>query len=73
MKHKFHGETCVYCASAAADTSDHAVGRKFFLVERRGNLTQIPACKACNSHKSKLESYLMIVLGVGAKHPDAVA
>jgi hypothetical protein len=73
MKHKFSGETCIYCGKAAADSSDHVVGRKFFLVERRANLPQVPACKSCNNRKSKLENYLMIVLPFGAKHRDAVA
>jgi len=71
MKHKFSGEICVYCNNAPADTSDHALGRKFFLEERRANLPQVPACKRCNNLKSKLENYLMIVLPFGAKHPDA--
>ncbi len=71
MKHKFSGETCIYCNNAPADTSDHAIGRKFFLEERRGNLPQVPACKRCNNLKSKLENYLMNVLPFGAKHPDA--
>jgi len=71
MKHKFSGETCIYCQNAPADSSDHVMGRKFFLVERRGNLPQAPACSRCNNQKSKLENYLMIVLGFGAKHKDA--
>jgi hypothetical protein len=71
MKHKFSGETCIYCGKAAADTSDHAVGKKFFLEERRGNLPQVPACRRCNNRKSELEGYLMTVLPFGAKHPDA--
>jgi SEC-C motif len=65
-----YGQQCVYCG-ADAETADHAVGRKFFLVERRNNLPQVPACKRCNNRKSKLENYLMIVLPFGAKHPDA--
>lgn len=72
MKHKFEGQTCVYCEKAPADSSDHVVGRKFFILERRGNLPQAPACKVCNNRKSKLENYLVIVLGFGAKHRDAV-
>ena len=71
MKHKFDGERCIYCENASADSSDHVVGRKFFLVERRANLPQIPACGRCNNEKSKLENYLMVVLGFGAKHRDA--
>jgi|SRR5580704_5809476 hypothetical protein len=71
MKHKFNGEVCVYCNKAPADTSDHAIGRKFFLEERRGNLPQVPACKRCNNRKSELEAYLMTVLPFGAKNADA--
>ena len=70
-KHKFTGEICVYCNKAPADTSDHAIGRKFFLEERRGNLPQVPACRSCNNRKSELESYLMTVLPFGAKNVDA--
>jgi hypothetical protein len=71
MKHKFSGETCIYCNGAQAESSDHVVGRKFFLEERRGNLPQVPACKRCNNRKSELEAYLMTVLPFGAKNADA--
>lgn len=71
MKHKFSGEICVYCNIAPADTSDHALGRKFFLEERRDKLPQVPACKRCNNRKSELEGYLMTVLPFGAKNADA--
>lgn len=71
MKHKFSGETCIYCNNAQAESSDHVVGRKFFLEERRGNLPQVPACKRCNNRKSELEAYLMTVLPFGAKNADA--
>jgi hypothetical protein len=71
MKHKFSGEICVYCNNAPADTSDHALGRKFFLEERRDKLPQVPACKRCNNRKSELEGYLMTVLPFGAKNVDA--
>lgn len=69
MKHKFAGEVCVYCAKAAADTSDHVIARKFFLVERRADLPQVPACTRCNGRKAELESYLMMILPFGAKCP----
>lgn len=72
-RHKFSGEICVYCNNAPAESSDHAVGRNFFLVERRDNLPQVPACEKCNNEKSKFENYLMIVLPFGAKHKDAKA
>ncbi len=69
-RNKMAGLRCVYCG-AEASTSDHAVARKFFLVERRDNLPQVPACWKCNNRKSQLESYLMTVLPFGGKHPDA--
>ena len=59
MKHKFSGETCVYCGKAASESSDHVVARKFFRVEQRGDLPQAPSCKRCNNRKSQLENYLM--------------
>jgi hypothetical protein len=71
MKHKFDGQTCIYCNDTQAESSDHVVGRKFFLEQRRGNLPQVPACKRCNNRKSELEAYLMTVLPFGAKNADA--
>jgi hypothetical protein len=71
MKHKFTGEICVFCNKAPSDTSDHALGRKFFLEERRGDLPQVPACKSCNNKKAEYEAYLMTVLPFGAKNSDA--
>jgi len=73
MKHKFEGQTCIYCGKAPSESKDHIVGRNFFLVERRGDLPQVPACKRCNNRKSGFENYLMIVLAFGAKHQDALA
>lgn len=69
---RFKDETCVFCGKAAADTSDHVLARKFFLVSRRADLPQVPACRRCNGLKAELENYLMMVLPFGAKHPDAV-
>ena len=73
MKHKFSGETCIYCGRAEASTSDHVLGRGFFLADQRANIPQVPACKQCNGDKAKLESYLMVILPFGAKHADSVA
>jgi hypothetical protein len=70
-KKKYKGKQCVYCVEATATTSDHVIGRNFFLVNRRDYLPQVPACKSCNGAKSELENYLMVVLGFGARHPDA--
>jgi len=71
VKRKFRNEVCIYCNDEPAESSDHIVGRKFFLEERRADLPQAPACKRCNSQKSEMENYLMIVLGFGGKHRDA--
>lgn len=72
MKHKFQGQPCVYCGAEAEEiTTDHVVGKKFFLEEQRDNLPQVPACKPCNNRKSELEGYLMTVLPFGAKHNEA--
>jgi hypothetical protein len=70
---KYKGKQCVYCVEATATTADHVIARNFFLVNRRDNLHQVPACKSCNAAKSELENYLMVVLGFGGRHPDAVA
>jgi len=68
---KYKGKRCVYCAEATATTRDHVIGRNFFLEHRRVDLPQVPACASCNSAKSELENYLMVVLGFGARHPDS--
>jgi hypothetical protein len=73
MKREFQGEICVYCGKNPAETDDHLVARKFFLVERRNNLPKAPSCWSCNNRKSQCERYLMTVLPFGAKHPDARA
>jgi hypothetical protein len=73
VKHKFEGQTCIYCGKAESESKDHIVGRNCFLAERRDNLPQVPACKRCNNRKSGFENYLMIVLAFGAKHRDALA
>ena len=40
-------------------------------MSERANLPQVPACKACNGAKAKLEAYLTTVLLFGGRHPDA--
>ena len=69
---KFTGETCAYCATRPATTADHVFSREFFLVKRRGNLSQTPACNPCNNAKSKLEHYLTAILPFAGRHTDAV-
>ncbi len=70
MRNSFRGLPCVYCG-APATTDDHVIAAKFFLEPQRGSLPEVPACERCNNEKSHLEDYLMVVLGFGAKHPDA--
>jgi hypothetical protein len=67
----YKGKQCVYCVQAPADSADHAIARNFFLVNRRANLPQVPACKRCNGEKAELENYLMVVLSFGGRHTDA--
>src|ERR1051325_7360899 len=70
---RFRKDRCAYCATAWADTADHLFARKFFLIENRGHLPQVPACRQCNSRKSLLELYACTVLTFGGRHPAAVA
>lgn len=67
----FKGVPCVYCLQAKAEDGDHVLSRKFVLPEHRDNLPKVPACKACNNDKSKLEHYLTTVMPFGGRHPDA--
>jgi HNH endonuclease len=72
VRKKYVGKTCVYCGRAgASDTRDHVVAKEFFLKEDRGNLPQVPACLECNGKKAKLEHYLLSVLPLGSRRPDA--
>lgn len=69
---KFRHKTCAYCGQAGASaTGDHVFARKFFLVKHRANLPEVPACERCNSEKSKLETYLLQIMPLGANHADA--
>ncbi len=70
MRNAFRGLPCVYCG-APATSDDHVIAAKFFLEPQRRDLPEVPACQRCNNEKSHLEDYLMVVLGFGAKHPDA--
>jgi 5-methylcytosine-specific restriction endonuclease McrA len=68
---KFASETCAYCATQPATTADHVFSREFFLVKRRANLPQVPACNSCNNAKSRLEHYLTAALPFGGRHTDS--
>jgi hypothetical protein len=70
---KYKGKTCAYCGKAgSSETGDHVFARQFILEQHRGNLPQVPACKPCNSAKSRLESYLLQIMPLGANHADAL-
>ena len=69
---KYKGKTCVYCGGIGiSDTRDHVLAREFVLERHRLNLPAVPACKACNNAKSKLETELTTVLPFGGRHADA--
>jgi hypothetical protein len=80
MGKRFKGKVCVYCvAERATEDGDHVLCREFVLLEQRGNLPKVPACKRCNGEKAKLEHYLTAVLPTGiasdelaARHVEAV-
>ncbi len=73
MSKKYKGKDCVYCgAVGASQTGDHIFARGFFAMDDRDNLPQVPACKACNNAKSKIEAYLATLLPFGGTHPDAI-
>jgi hypothetical protein len=67
----YKGVPCVYCIDGVAEDGDHVISRQFFPQENRANLPKVPACKACNNDKSKLEHYLTTVLPFGGQHDDA--
>ncbi len=72
MSKKYKGKTCVYCSKPnSSQTADHVIARNFFLINKRRDLPQVPACKSCNAEKSKLEHYLTAVLPFGGQHEDA--
>lgn len=72
MSKRYKGKTCVYCGNVgASDTRDHVLAREFVLERHRANLPVVPACRACNSAKSALESELTVVLPFGARHAAA--
>jgi hypothetical protein len=72
MSKKYKGKTCVYCGGLGiSETCDHLLAREFVLERHRPNLPAVPACKACNNAKSKLEKYLTTVLPFGGRHADA--
>ena len=72
VRREFRDKLCVYCRRIKAETDDHIFSSKLFLEKDRGNLPEAPACRACNSKKSRLEHYLASVLPFGGRHEQAV-
>jgi hypothetical protein len=72
MSKKYKNKTCVYCMAAnSSEDGDHVVSREFFLPEKRAGLPKVPACKACNNAKARLEHYLTAVMPFGGRHADS--
>jgi hypothetical protein len=67
---RFRGKPCAYCGQSSTG-ADHVIARGFFLREDRDDLPQVPTCAICNGTKSKLETDLMAVLPLGARHASA--
>lgn len=67
----YTGLVCVYCGEHTADTADHVIARAFFLENKRHSIPKVPACRSCNSTKSRLEHVLTATLPFGARHADA--
>jgi hypothetical protein len=69
---RYVGKTCPYCrVPNSTTTRDHVVAREFFLIEDRGDLPIVPACRACNQQKSALEHYALELMPLASRHPDA--
>jgi hypothetical protein len=48
------------------------LARSFFLKDKREGIPIVPACRACNQAKSKLEHYLSSVMPLAGRHPDSL-
>ena len=68
MSKKFRGKSCGKLG--VSEDGDHVIARAFFLDADRSNLPKVPACKACNNAKSKLETEVGASLLIGSKLPD---
>lgn len=70
---RFKGKTCAYCALPESSTDgEHVLAKSFVLERHRADLPKVPACKACNNEKSKLETELTAVLPFGGRHSNAI-
>jgi hypothetical protein len=73
MSKKYKGKTCVYCGvPGSSEIPEHVLARAFVLERHRRGLPIVPACRACNNAKSKLETSLTTFLPFGARHVDAL-
>jgi hypothetical protein len=67
---KFKGKTCAYCRrEGASAVREHVIAREFLLERYRDNPPVVPACEACNTEKSALETYALAVLPFGSMLP----
>jgi hypothetical protein len=64
---KFKGKTCAYCCREGSSAAkEHVIAREFVLERYRDHLPTVPACEACNTEKSALETYALAVLPFGS-------
>lgn len=67
-------QLCVYCGVLEADTRDHVIPKCLFPKPYPLDLITVPACQACNSEKSRDDSFLRDYLTVdfaGNESPSA--
>jgi hypothetical protein len=69
---KFKGKTCAYCCrEGSSAVREHVIAREFVLERYRDHLPTVPACEACNTQKSALETYALAVLPFGSVLPHS--
>ena len=67
---RFRNKPCAYCGDTSS-TGDHVIARALFPEDLRDELPKVPACSACNSRKSNLETYLAATLPMAGNHAAA--
>ena len=67
---RFRNKACAYCGDVSS-TGDHVIARSLFPENLRDQLPKVPACSACNSQKSNLETYLAAMLPMAGNHAAA--
>ena len=69
---KFKGKTCAYCCREGSSAArEHVIAHKYVLERYRDHLPTVPACEACNTEKSALETYALAVLPFGSLLPHS--